>query len=161
MLLANAKVLRPSLSDPKPCDVGFRLGRGAGVDCWAGVRDSTVLLGPPGSGKGLHVVIPMILDAPGPVITTSTRPDNLAVALRERARRGPVAVFDPEGLAPGVPPHALVAGAGMRAPVAIVHPVRWPGRWPASGEATCGATIVGGWERGHGDVGYFGVHLSL
>jgi type IV secretory pathway TraG/TraD family ATPase VirD4 len=102
-LLANAKVLRPSLSDPKPCDVGFRLGRGAGVDCWVGVRDSTVLLGPPGSGKGLHVVIPMILDAPGPVITTSTRSDNLAVALRERARRGPVAVFDPQGLAPGVP----------------------------------------------------------
>jgi hypothetical protein len=30
-----------------------------------------------------------------------------------------------------------------------------------SGEATCAATIVGGWEREHGDVGYFGVHLRL
>lgn len=31
----------------------------------------------------------------------------------------------------------------------------------ASGEATCWATIVGGWERERGDVGHFGVRLSL
>jgi len=30
-----------------------------------------------------------------------------------------------------------------------------------SGEASCRATIVGGWEREHGDVGYFGVRLRL
>ena len=30
-----------------------------------------------------------------------------------------------------------------------------------SGEASCHATIVGGWEREHGDVGYFGVRLRL
>jgi len=30
-----------------------------------------------------------------------------------------------------------------------------------SGEATCAATIIGGWEREHGDVGRFGVRLSL
>jgi len=29
------------------------------------------------------------------------------------------------------------------------------------GDATCAATIVGGWEREHGDTGYFGVHLRL
>ena len=58
-----------------------------------------VLLGPPRSGKGLHFAIPMILDAPGAVITTSTRPDNLAVTLTARADRGPVAVFDPQHLA--------------------------------------------------------------
>jgi type IV secretory pathway TraG/TraD family ATPase VirD4 len=62
-----------------------------------------VVLGPPGAGKGLHLVVPMVLDAPGPVVTTSTRPDNLAIALAERARRGAVAVFDPQGLAPGAP----------------------------------------------------------
>ena len=45
----------------------------------------------------------MILDAPGAVITTSTRPDNFAVTLRARAELGPVAVFDPQRLAPGVP----------------------------------------------------------
>lgn len=61
-----------------------------------------VVLGPPRSGKGVHLAIPMILDAPGPVLTTSTRPDNLTVTMRRRAGRGPVAVFDPQGLAPGV-----------------------------------------------------------
>jgi type IV secretory pathway TraG/TraD family ATPase VirD4 len=58
-----------------------------------------LLLGPPRSGKGQSVVIPMILDAPGAVVTTSTRPDNLAVTLAARTSRGPVAVFDPQGLA--------------------------------------------------------------
>ena len=61
-----------------------------------------MVLGPPRSGKGIHLGIPMILDAPGPVLTTSTRPDNLAVTMRHRARRGPVAVFDPQGLARGI-----------------------------------------------------------
>ncbi len=32
--------------------------------------DSMIILGPPRSGKGLHLAIPMILDAPGPVIYT-------------------------------------------------------------------------------------------
>jgi len=58
-----------------------------------------LVLGPPRSGKGLHEVIPMILDSPGAVVTTATRPDNLAVTVRARAERGPVMVFDPEGLA--------------------------------------------------------------
>ena len=62
-----------------------------------------VLLGPPRSGKGVHIVINAILDAPGAVITTSTRPDNLTAALEARAKVGPVAVFDPQGLAPGIP----------------------------------------------------------
>src|SRR5699024_7370124 len=55
------------------------------------------------SGKGLHVVINAILDAPGAVVTTSTRPDNLTATLRARERTGPVAVFDPQRLAAGLP----------------------------------------------------------
>ncbi|MBW3616060.1 MAG: TraM recognition domain-containing protein, partial [Actinobacteria bacterium] len=102
-LLVKAAVLRPGVADPGPADVGVRLGHSRGIECWTCVRDSIVVLGPPGSGKGLHLVIPTILDHPGPVITTSTRPDNLAVTLAARAERGPVAVFDPQGLAPGVP----------------------------------------------------------
>jgi hypothetical protein len=62
-----------------------------------------VVLGPPRSGKGLHLVVPLIVGAPGAVVTTSTRPDNLAITLRQRAKAGPVAVFDPQGLAAGVP----------------------------------------------------------
>jgi type IV secretion system protein VirD4 len=102
-LLAQAGTLRPSLTRPEPRDVGWRLGTSRGVACWMGVRDSMVLLGPPGAGKGLNIVIPAILDAPGAVITTSTRPDNLTATMTARGRLGPVGVFDPQGLAAGVP----------------------------------------------------------
>jgi type IV secretion system protein VirD4 len=70
------------------------------------VEDSILLLGPPRFGQGQSVVIPTILDAPGAVITTSTRPDNLAVTFSARDRRGDVVVFDPQGLAraPGLLP---------------------------------------------------------
>jgi type IV secretion system protein VirD4 len=98
-LLVRGSMLRPSISRPRPAEVGYRLGSSGGIDCWASVEDSMLLLGPPRSGKGFNVVIPMILDAPGPVVTTSTRPDNLTVTLAARRKVGPVAVFDPEGLA--------------------------------------------------------------
>lgn len=67
----------------------------------------TIIGGPPRSGKGLHLIIPAILDAFGAVVTTSTRPDNVTACLRARKRIGPVAVFDPQHLAEGLP-------AGMR-----------------------------------------------
>ena len=97
-LLARSATLRPSMGRPRPGDVGYQLGAARRVGCWASVEDSVLILGPPRSGKGMNIVIPMILDAPGVVVTTSTRPDNLAVTLAARAARGPVMVFDPEGL---------------------------------------------------------------
>lgn len=64
---------------------------------------AVTVIGPPRSGKGLHVVIPAILDAPGAVVCTSTRPDNLTTTMRVRAKIGPVAIFDPQHLAEGLP----------------------------------------------------------
>ena len=90
-LLARGRTLRPSMANPKASDVGYLLGRSRGKGVWASVEDSTLLLGPPRSGKGLHVVINAILDAPGAVITTSTRPDDIAATVTARERRGPVA----------------------------------------------------------------------
>ncbi|MHB8220771.1 MAG: type IV secretory system conjugative DNA transfer family protein, partial [Acidimicrobiales bacterium] len=113
-LLARAKTLRPSLTHPRPEDVGYRLGTSRRVACWASIEDSMLLLGPPRAGKGLHLVIPMILDAPGAVVTTSTRPDNLAVTIAHRAKKGEVAVFDPQRLAP----------AGERIPTMRWSPIR-------------------------------------
>jgi type IV secretion system protein VirD4 len=105
-LLGRGSTLRPSVTRPAAVEIGYRLGRSLGVDCWVSVEDSLLLLGPPRSGKGTSIVIPMILDAPGAVVTTSTRPDNLSVTLVARREQGPVAVFDPQGLAraPGVTP---------------------------------------------------------
>jgi type IV secretion system protein VirD4 len=103
-LHARAAALRPALTRPANSeDLGYHLGRSCGVACYSSVEDSVVVLGPPRAGKGLHLAIPMILDSPGAVLTTSTRPDNLTATMRGRATRGPVAVFDPQGLAPGIP----------------------------------------------------------
>ena len=102
-LSARADILRPGSATSTPDGIGFQLGTSRGIRCYSSIEDSLVVLGPPRSGKGLHLAIPMILDAPGAVLTTSTRPDNLAVTLRHRSRTGSVAVFDPQGLAVGVP----------------------------------------------------------
>lgn len=101
-LLKRAPDLRPSLRHPRATDVGYLLGTCHGQEIWTSVEDSTLVLGPPRSGKGLHLVINAILDAPGAVVTTSTRPDNLAITIAARQRLGPVAVFDPQGLAGGI-----------------------------------------------------------
>jgi type IV secretory pathway TraG/TraD family ATPase VirD4 len=101
-LLARGPILRPAVLKPAPRDLGFFLGTSRRMHCYASVEDSMVILGPPRSGKGYNLVIPFILDAPGAVVTTSTRPDNLAATMTARASRGPVGVFDPQGLSPGV-----------------------------------------------------------
>ena len=105
VVLDRAAIVRPSLADSgvsDPHQLGYRLGRARGAELWCSVEDSALLVGPPRMGKGLHVVIPWVLDAPGPVVTTSTRPDTLALTHKARAARGPVAIFDPQRLA-GLP----------------------------------------------------------
>ena len=144
-LLARGHTLRPSLAKPKAVDVGYLLGRSRGKGVWASVEDSMLVLGPPRSGKGLHVVINAILDAPGAVITTATRPDNIAATLTARQRRGPVAVFDPQRLAEGLP-------AGLRwSPVRgcedpLTAMIRATGLASATGLSTGGVESGGFWE---------------
>lgn len=102
-LLRRAGHVRPSLTGkPAPEEIGYRLGCVRGRELWCAVEDSALLVGPPRMGKGLHVVIPWVLDAPGPVVTTSTRPDSIAITYHARAELGPVAIFDPQRLA-GLP----------------------------------------------------------
>ncbi|WP_246186923.1 TraM recognition domain-containing protein [Microlunatus speluncae] len=144
-LLKRARHLRPSLIRPHPRDVGYQLGTSRGQQVWASVEDSILLIGPPRSGKGLHIVIPAILDAPGAVVTTSTRPDNLTATLRARQRRGPVAVFDPQHLAEGVP-------AGLRwSPIRgcsdpLTAMIRATGLASATGLSAGGVDAGGFWE---------------
>jgi type IV secretory pathway TraG/TraD family ATPase VirD4 len=63
---------------------------------WASVEHPELWLGPPRSGKGFSLVINGIMAAPGPVIASSVRSDNMVATIKGRAARGPVAVFDPE-----------------------------------------------------------------
>jgi type IV secretion system protein VirD4 len=102
-LLKRSTTLRPSLAKATPADVGYLLGHAHGRELWASVEDSMLVLGPPRSGKGLHLVISAVLDAPGAVVTTATRPDTLAVTMAARQAVGPVAVFDPQRLAGKLP----------------------------------------------------------
>lgn len=104
-IIKRADTLRPSLAGRKavPAEIGYLLGHARGRQVWATVEDSMLLIGPPRSGKGMFVVLNSILDAPGAVIATSTRPDNLTVTLEARRKVGPVALFDPQRLAPGLP----------------------------------------------------------
>jgi type IV secretory pathway TraG/TraD family ATPase VirD4 len=144
-LLARGQTLRPSLDDPEASDIGYLLGRSRGRNVWASVEDSILVLGPPRSGKGLHIVINSILDAPGPVITTATRPDNIAATITERQRRGPVAVFDPQRLAEGLP-------SGLRwSPVRgcedpLTAMIRATGLASATGLSSGGVESGGFWE---------------
>lgn len=94
---------RPGLSKPSIQDVSWTLGRSRGVTIHVSTEESMVIQGAPRSGKGLYVVINAILDAPGAVVTTSTRADNLVVTMRARMSDGrPVTVFDPQGMS-GLP----------------------------------------------------------
>lgn len=103
-LLKRASTLRPSVTHPRPRDVGVTLGQARNTRCWASVEDSITVIGPPRSGKGFHLAIPWILDYPGAVITAATRADNLSATMAARHASGrPVGVFDPQGLASGVP----------------------------------------------------------
>nr|WDS95968.1 hypothetical protein mcr_00004 [Micrococcus sp.] len=92
------KKIRPSVKKPTTTDVSLHLGVAEGVPVHTTLEESVVLIGPPRSGKGLHLLIGAILDAPGPVITTSSRADNLGATSELRAAKGPVALFDPQGL---------------------------------------------------------------
>jgi type IV secretion system protein VirD4 len=64
-------------------------------------EDSYLYLGPPRSGKSMHLVIPQTLAAPGAALVTETRDEILTHTYALRAQHGPVAVFDPQHLATG------------------------------------------------------------
>jgi len=97
-----ARRLRPGgLERPAPFvrPEGLLLGRLGGRDVLAGWEDSLLVVGPPRSGKSSSLVVPGVVEAPGAVVVTSTRPDVLRAAAKLRAQVGPVFVFDPDGLA--------------------------------------------------------------
>jgi len=97
--LKRGRITRPGLKHATLADVSWSLGTSRGTKVHVSTEESMVIQGAPRSGKGLFVVINAILDAPGAVVTTSTRADNLAVTMQARASGGrPVTVFDPQGM---------------------------------------------------------------
>ena len=124
---ARARQTRPSLTGRFPArEAGLSLGRElrSGLPLWGSVEDSYLILGPPRSGKGVHLVIPHTLDAPGAVLVTSTRPDTLHATAASRAARGPVLAFDPQALAPDAPRLRWSPTRGCEDPLVAINRAR-------------------------------------
>jgi type IV secretory pathway TraG/TraD family ATPase VirD4 len=69
----------------------------AGRPCWSRQGRAALVIGPSQSGKTTSVIIPTLLDYPGPVVSTSTKPDVLRATMAARWERGRVWQFDPSG----------------------------------------------------------------
>lgn len=102
----------------RPWDAGVLMGHSHGVEVWATVEQPIYTVAPARMGKTRDFVLPLVLGAPGPVITTSTRRDvvDQTRAMREsgwidpdgvRHPGGRCWVFDPMRVARGNPGHTL------------------------------------------------------
>ena len=101
LLTERAPVLRPALpaSKLRSMDVGYRVGLYRGIECYFRVEDPMIVIGPSRAGKGWNIVLPWIMDAPGAVVTTSSKLDNAQMTMHARERAGSkVWIF-----APGIP----------------------------------------------------------
>lgn len=76
---------------------GLYLGEGQGGFIWGDPEKAVLVLGPPRSGKTTGIIIPNILAAMGPVISTSTKPDVMHATLPTRSQLGTCWMFDPSG----------------------------------------------------------------
>jgi type IV secretion system protein VirD4 len=65
------------------------------------VQEHGAIIGPPRSHKSA-VLSRLIMTAPGPVVSTSSKPDMFLLTSGLRAKRGPVHVFNPQGIG-GIP----------------------------------------------------------
>lgn len=96
----RAVKLRPSLANAPvhAHDLGLRLGRLGSDDLYASEEDVSLTIAGPRSNKTSAMVVPAILSAPGPVITTSNKIDAYTLTVALRAQVGLVFVLDPQHL---------------------------------------------------------------
>lgn len=97
----RATQLRPSLAH-QPLnrrDLGLRLGRLGSEELYASEEDVLLEIAGPRSNKTSAVVVPAVLSAPGPVITTSNKVDVYTLTVGLRAQVGRVFALDPQGIA--------------------------------------------------------------
>lgn len=97
----RAVQLRPSLAQQPITrrDLGLRLGRLRSEDLYASEEDVVLVIAGPRSNKTSAEVVPGVLSAPGPVITTSNKVDVYTLTVGLRAQVGRVFVLDPQRIA--------------------------------------------------------------
>ena len=88
------------LLDPETCplsEVGYELGtkHDDGQQIVMTLEDQAAVFAPTGGGKSLHLMIPGCIDAPGPLVATSTSPEILDAIVEPRSAMGRIWVFDP------------------------------------------------------------------
>ncbi len=69
------------------------------------VQEHLAVIGPPRSWKSA-LLSWLIMESPGPVVSTSSKPDIFALTSGVRAKRGPVWVFNPQGIG-GIPSNVM------------------------------------------------------
>ena len=105
-----AKAHRAAQSASVASGHGMYLGHRESDWMFAPPEQSVLVLGPPRSGKTSSLIIPNLLVASGPAVSTSTKPDVMATTATARSRVGECLIFDPAG--------ATDAPGGLR-------PIRW------------------------------------
>lgn len=78
-------------------EVGLLLGHatGSGQPVVLTLEDQVGIIAATGAGKTLYLMVGAALDAPGPLIATSTKPEVLDAIVEARTGKGRVWVFDP------------------------------------------------------------------
>ncbi len=94
------------------CDIAHCSGASAGAEHgvylgadqsglrFVSAQHSVMVIGPPRSGKTTSLIIPNVLAANGPVVSTSTKPDVLDATVAARSTLGRTLLFDPTGSVP-------------------------------------------------------------
>lgn len=80
-------------------DRSGRLLLGVAGSGWVMTRpeQAVLVIGPPRSGKTTSIVVPNVMAAEGPVLSTSTKPDVLRATLAHRREKGRCWLYDPTG----------------------------------------------------------------
>lgn len=112
--LSSARQMSKRVAGAKeaPTHVTASLVRLRGRGIGARAEDAGLILAPPRWLKSAAAAIPLVLDASGSVVSTSTKPDVLRATLRTREKAGPVWVLDLDNIS-GYPDKAtfpFVAG---------------------------------------------------
>lgn len=96
--LATGRDLRRAMAPKKSVEVVKPFAYLDGQALRLRTEDNGAVVAPPRIGKTMFIAIPLIADAPGAVVSTSTKPDVLRLTAGIRAGVGRVSVFDPEGV---------------------------------------------------------------
>jgi len=96
--LASGRTLQKTMAPKKDTPVVKAFAYLDGRPLTLRTEDNGAVVAPPRIGKSMYIAVPLIADAPGAVVTTSTKPDVLRLTAGIRSKIGTVTVFDPEGV---------------------------------------------------------------